>query len=124
MGACSFYSYVERKGKPAGFNERVERGVKHLTKRYENWPNTQEAFRHARDEAAHESGHGGYSGTIAEKNDFTRISKVASKAEAYELASRMIENDDRRIADKWGPAGCIEIAGDEGGWLFFGFASS
>ncbi len=34
-------------------------------------PTAGEAFSQARDEAAHEYGHGGYTGTIAEKQNFT-----------------------------------------------------
>jgi hypothetical protein len=167
----------------------------------------QEAFRAAVEEAAYEHGHGGYTGTIAEKQDFVMIpfdkalgletlakteqglkervadleSRLAKakdgwfmakgwwkndpdrpedvaggmerlrhfkkglegiperrkrmeKGEVDEwaaqmLASKLIEEGDERVDDKWGPAGCIEIGPVEGSrgkkrYLFFGLASS
>jgi hypothetical protein len=77
------------------------------------------AFRAAVDEAGYEHGHGGYSGTIAEKRSFVVIS-VPKGRDPAEYA-----NSDEAMAkvdDKWGPAGCVKIA--DGEWLFFGWASS
>jgi hypothetical protein len=82
-----------------------------------------EAFRQARDAAAWEHGHGGYTGSIAEKNDFRVITGPLSYTEASVLAWRLIEADDPRISDRWGPAGCIPIK-DSDAFLFFGWASS
>lgn len=96
MGACDFYSLS--KGKTA-----------------------QEAFDNAFDNAAYEHGHGGYTGTIAEKSEFTMIDLPAGM-DAQEYAELLMLKDDRRVADKWGPAGCIQIA--EGEFLFFGYAAS
>jgi hypothetical protein len=89
-----------------------------------------EAFGIAVEEAAFEHGHGGYTGSIAEKHDFTIIDPVKdgqnvddwsqNDYEAY--ACKLIEDGDERIDDKWGPAGCIEIG--DGEFLFFGWASS
>jgi hypothetical protein len=80
-----------------------------------------EAFRSAVSDALHENGHGGYSGTIAEKHNFRMISfPEGEKAATY--ADRLIEEDDSRIRDKWGPAGCIDMK--NGRYLFFGWASS
>lgn len=91
-----------------------------------------EAFRNAVEDARHEHGHGGYSGTIAEKHDFTMIAPPVTRAEcvsdmdfenkAQEFADSLLSNDDHRVADKWGPAGCIQIRSDT--FLFFGVASS
>ncbi len=78
-----------------------------------------------------EEGHGGYSGTIAEKESFVMIAipdhilagmdgDMGEKAEVY--AQELIDDDDPRIEDKWGPAGCIDLGGGE--YLFFGWASS
>lgn len=81
----------------------------------------QEAFRSAVDEAAWEYGHGGYTGSIAEKRDFVMIDMPDGK-DPSEYAFELIDKGDPRIADKWGPAGCIKIA--DGEFLFFGWASS
>ncbi len=85
-----------------------------------------EAFKSARDNAAWESGHGGYTGTIAEKDDFVMCSDTtfASFKEAYEYANSLVEKDDRRISDKWGPSGCVKFASNnKTAYLFFGWAS-
>jgi len=88
----------------------------------------QEAFTDARNKALYDHGHSGYSGTIAEKHEFTLIpfkgnSEVRADniKEARRFADGLIDDDDRRISDKWGPAGCIELG--EGEYLFFGWAS-
>lgn len=107
------------------------------------------AFRRAVEHAQWEHGHGGYSGTIAEKRSFTVIGdppasfepddytkehgprwwKGSSDADirrrAY--AEQLVEEGDPRVDDKWGPAGAIRLddAPDGNGrWLFFGWASS
>lgn len=90
----------------------------------------QDAFSKAVDDAAFEYGHGGYTGTIAEKDTFTMIEVPASyKPDALTLFYRacsyavdLLEERDRRVDDKWGPAGCIEYA--KGKYLFFGWVSS
>jgi hypothetical protein len=79
----------------------------------------QEAFDSER--AAFREAWGGqeYTGTIAEKDSFVMIDLPAGEdAEAY--AYSLIDANDPRIADKYGPAGCIEVGGDE--WLFFGLS--
>ena len=86
-----------------------------------------EAFNAACDQARYEDGHGGYTGTIAEKHEFTMIDTVASVVEASKLADKFINEGDPRVDDKWGPAGCIKITGKAGEtpkFLFFGWASS
>ena len=80
-----------------------------------------EAFRSARAEALYECGHGGYTGTIAEKHSFVMIQLPVGK-DARQYADELIGNGDSRIDDKWGPAGCIKTK--EGEYLFFGWASS
>lgn len=68
----------------------------------------EEAFRSAVADAIYEVGHGGYSGTIAEKDSFTMIEVPAKwKGNEYAYANHLIEEDDSRVSDKWGPAGCI-----------------
>lgn len=81
----------------------------------------QEAFRAAREEAQHEHGHGGYSGTIAEKSEFVTI-PLPEGIEASAYAEMLIDKQDKRVWDKWGPAGCFDLGG--GQYYFFGIASS
>ena len=77
------------------------------------------AFIGAVREAQYECGHGGYTGTIAEKDGFTVI-PLEEGREPYEYAGELIDECDRRVNDKWGPAGCFELG--EGRYLFFGWA--
>lgn len=69
-----------------------------------------EAFRRAQDNARYEHGHGGYTGTIAEKHDFTMI-ECKPRQNPYKLARKLVNDDDERVDDKYGPAGCIELQG-------------
>jgi hypothetical protein len=80
-----------------------------------------EAFRSAVEDARYENGHGGYTGTIAEKGEFTMIPLPAGVT-PDDYADKLIREDDPRINDKWGPAGCIDCGNGE--YLFFGWASS
>ncbi|MFY1595542.1 hypothetical protein [Micromonospora sp. WMMD737] len=87
-----------------------------------------EAFRDAREDARYEYGNRGYTGSLAEKDDYVVIAdKPTSRELAEALASRLMRDDDPRISDKWGPAGAIAIAANGSasttGWLFFGLAS-
>lgn len=68
----------------------------------------QDAFNRAVTDAQHEYGHGGYTGTIAEKNCFTVI-QCPRGTDPRIYAHKLIDDDDRRISDKWGPAGCIVL---------------
>jgi hypothetical protein len=79
-----------------------------------------DAFAEARRRAEYDSGHGGYTGTIAEKHEFVMI-EVPTGRDFREFTSELIEKGDRRVDDKWGPAGCVKISDDE--YLFFGWAS-
>lgn len=85
-----------------------------------NQKNANEAFANAKREAQHESGHGGYSGTIAEKSSFKMIPLPAGKS-AGDYAYELIEAGDKRIDNKWGPAGCFDLGNGE--FYFFGWAS-
>lgn len=88
--------------------------------------NAKDAFSKAREDAAWEYGHNGYTGSIAEKNTFVMINCPEGK-DPYDYANELMDNDDPRIADKWGPAGCIKLPSPEGAeykhYLFFGWAS-
>lgn len=86
--------------------------------------NAKEAFSRAVEDAKYESGHGGYTGTIAEKGSFVMMGTAKTKKEAYNMAQNFIEEDHPKIADKWGPAGCIAVEEGSGFYLFFGIASS
>ena len=84
------------------------------------------AFAEACSQARYDHGHSGYTGSIAEKHDFVKIAKVDTSKEAYDLAGKLLDEQDSRIDDKWGPAGCIEFKGKASMpvFLFFGWASS
>jgi len=95
----------------------------------------QEAFNNATSDARHEHGHGGYTGTIAEKPGFVLITppkgvdpkQYAEWVQGYETSvpaeyQAQLERDRQRIEDKWGPAGAVQIGANK--WLFFGIASS
>jgi hypothetical protein len=84
-----------------------------------------EAFLKAIDEARHEYGHRGYTGSIAEKNDFRMIA-LPDDTTPTDHAYDLLDAGDPRIDDKWGPAGCIEVKEHDDGtttFLFFGIAS-
>jgi len=78
------------------------------------------AFASAVDNARYECGHGGYTGTIAEKDTFVFIN-CPNDINPVTYADKLIDEGDRRIDDKWGPAGCISLGGNR--YLFFGWAS-
>ena len=86
-----------------------------------NGKTAKEAFKTAYDEACYDYGHRGYTGTLAEKDDFTVI-KLPEGQEPYEYSQKLIDDCDERIDDKWGPAGCFNLG--EGKFLFFGWASA
>lgn len=68
-------------------------------------PDLSRAFREAVQDARHESGHGGYSGTIAEKSDVkARRTVPMTRAEAFEFAQKDAGNN-----DKFGPAFAVPV---------------
>jgi hypothetical protein len=87
----------------------------------ESGDSAREAFNNAVEQAQYYHGHGGYTGTIAEKDSFRMIS-VPEGEDPIEYADQLVENDDQRIDDKWGPAGCVDLK--DGRYYFFGWASS
>lgn len=63
-------------------------------------------FRDLLSDAKYESGHGGYSGTIAEKSSFVmRSSTPMTMTEAQQFIHKDIERN-----DKWGPAFAVPVA--------------
>ena len=85
----------------------------------------EEAFDAAISDAQLYHGIGGYSGTIAEKDSFAVLERGRkySRADADSYAEMLMDADDSRIRDTWGPAGCVQLE-EEQGWMFFGYASS
>lgn len=81
------------------------------------------AFQECVERARYEYGNNGYTGTIAEKNSFKLATEeILQTKEARQLANEILnDEDDDRFSDKYGPAGAIQL--QEGGWLFFGWAS-
>ena len=85
-------------------------------------PNT--VFKELVAKARNEGGSGGYSGTIAEKRDFTIRKEFLTRAQA-----RIFIDEDTDNNAKWGPAFAVSIVGSEGskqviGYCFYGIASS
>ncbi len=81
-----------------------------------------EAFNAAVDEAHYEYGHRGYTGSIAEKGSFVMVTDEPMTLEAAaEFGYRLIDAEDERIDDKWGPSGCIPL--NDGSYYFFGWSS-
>lgn len=80
-----------------------------------------EAFATATSDARHEYGHGGYTGTIAEKSEFKMVTVPAGR-DPSNYAEELMQSENHFCGDKWGPAACVKIA--EGEFLFFGCASS
>ncbi|MEU3704760.1 hypothetical protein AB0E82_21030 [Streptomyces anulatus] len=77
---------------------------------YQHGTDVKTAFRAAVEEAQYENGHGGYTGTIAEKDEYTVITTTpVPMDEAEKQASELMNADDPRIRDKWGPAGAIPV---------------
>ena len=79
MGGCDFFNVYIGKSSPT------------------------EAFAELRENVAHESGHGGYTGTIAEKDSIV-LKECPPRKNPFEYAEEIIEEN-----DKWGPAFCIEV---------------
>ena len=83
-----------------------------------------EAFDYVIKKALYMHGHGGYTGTIAEKSDFQMI-KVPDDEDPITYADYLLDSGNHRINDKWGPAYCVEFKTKDGkkGFYFFGVAS-
>lgn len=77
----------------------------------------EDAFRKLIRKAQFESGHSSYTGTIAEKDLFKMIllppRKNAETFINHILNEECNSNDETKIANKWGPAGCIELKGSQ-----------
>ena len=79
-------------------------------------------------DARYEHGHGGYSGTIADKTEFKTVPLPPSWVEGVptgddvEEAAWEIPEEAYSKKGKWGAAGCFNLGG--GKYSFFGFAAS
>lgn len=78
------------------------------------------AFKLLVDEALHEHGHGGYTGTIAEKREFKMVPRKPY-VQSTTVIAECFANDNHFCNDKWGPAACVEAP--IGTFTFFGTAS-
>ena len=88
MGACEFF----------------------VTKRGQ-YKDAQEAFDEAVNDASYDHGHDGYSGTIAEKNDFQMI-ECPPRTNPQSFVYNLLNNGEGKFwNDKWGPAACVEVKG-------------
>ena len=88
----------------------------------------EEAFGPLVEEARHKSGHGGYTGTIAEKDDF-QMERPRAGETPRACVIRCAEDDNHWSGNKWGPAACVDGGPDpkQPGlriFHFFGWASS
>lgn len=90
------------------------------------------AFKKAKEEAFYIHGHGGYTGSIAEKETFTLItSRIVNEDEVRDLAREAMHADDdpfdfNSIGSKYGPAGALKVRQDGIGETlvyFFGIAA-
>ena len=84
--------------------------------------NARDAFRHAVQEAQYENGHGGYTGTIAEKHNYKMIPCEMTEEAITKKVEECFENENHFVQNKWGPSGCIKVR--DGFYIFFGWASS
>src|SRR5687767_876231 len=77
---------------------------------YASGQDVREAFNQAVADAQWNYGHAGYTGTIAEKGSFVIISdEPRTLVEAEQFAYELMDEEDERIDDKWGPAGAIRV---------------
>jgi len=90
-----------------------------------------EVFRELVSDAQYESGHGGYTGTIAEKGSFTLFELPSKRMDPFKTANKVMEcycgegikknfkpehrqwasRVSETCSDKWGPAACFEVNG-------------
>lgn len=101
-------------------------GADTFEERVVGFATAQQAFSSVVKEARYLYGHGGYTGTIAEKSGFIMIN-VPVGEDPIKYAESIMEGDGPdKCHDKWGPACCVTFVTKEGemGFYFFGWASS
>lgn len=87
-----------------------------------------EAFAKAREKALYDYGHSGYTGTIAEKQEFKMVTPNSGESPT-DCVRRCQEDEKHFSGDKWGPAACVDLGENlkvpgEHLFYFFGWASS
>jgi hypothetical protein len=85
------------------------------------------AFERLVREARYQHGHGGYTGTIAEKAEFRIVEPRAGETPGA-CVDRCLSDSDHWVADKFGPAACLDTGPDPKTpghrvFVFFGVAS-
>lgn len=78
-----------------------------------------QAFGAAVTDAAYWFGHGGYTGSIADKGEFVMV-PLPEGEDPEKYAEKLNHSEDSPVDDKWGPAGCFKLR--DGEYLFFGWA--
>lgn len=79
---------------------------------YQGDTDVRSAFHDAARDARDEHGHGGYTGSIAEKDSYVVLHREpVTLAEAYRLAEGFMERNTQGVDDKYGPAGAIAVRG-------------
>ncbi|GAA1622969.1 hypothetical protein [Actinoplanes couchii] len=80
---------------------------------YHDGADADTAFNAACRDARYEYGHGGYTGTLAEKYSYVIVTQtLMTYDEACDHANHLLDTNDHRIDDKWGPAGAIPVKTD------------
>ncbi|MET9403947.1 hypothetical protein [Kitasatospora sp. NPDC002965] len=80
---------------------------------YQDGIDVTQAFRDAVEDARYEYGHRGYTGTIAEKEDWQTVTSTPlSMDDAEALADRIMRDYEHPLQDAWGPAGAIPVLSD------------
>ncbi|WP_181800353.1 hypothetical protein [Streptomyces ipomoeae] len=80
---------------------------------YQDGTDVKQAFRDAVENAEYEYGHGGYTGTIAEKDSYKVVTETPMPLEeAEEYAATLANANNSPVDDKWGPAGAIPVLTD------------
>lgn len=101
-------------------------GADTFEERVVGFPTAQQAFNSVVKEARYLYGHGGYTGTIAEKDSFIMIDVPVGEDPIKYADSLMEGGVAHKCHDKWGPACCVTFVTEKGemGFYFFGWASS
>lgn len=88
------------------------------------------AYRAAREDATYMHGHDGYNGTISTTSGVVVVQGLltpVTRDKVHAITEPILDGDDDRYRiDKWGNAGAIAVADDQGTfshWYFFGWAA-
>lgn len=84
-----------------------------------NGPTAQAAFATAVSDARCAHRATSYTGSVAEKRSFILL-PTPDDIDPSEYAARLLESDDPRVCNKWGPAACLRVG--PGTFLFFGWS--